>query len=244
MAPSHVGQPEQKPRILVVDDDRDVLNLMRAILEPAGFLPELADSGRAAIQKLEANRPNLMTLDLNMPDVDGWGVLAHLRRVPAPPPVVVVTGHPESVGPFSVMASVAAFIVKPFAARDLVATCEKVLAARSPRKMETEERRGDPRRLFVVEAKILAPDTGVPTSGHIVEVSPNGLRVDVDLALEAGNHVEVVFMLPGYKEPLRAKCLVRWRKGQATGLELVDLGPEQAERLRDLTKPLGKAPVA
>jgi CheY-like chemotaxis protein len=229
---------EQGSRILVVDDDRDVLNLMKSILETAGFSIEMAEGGRAAIQSIEASRPQLMTLDLNMPDVDGWGVLAHLRRIPAPPPVVVVTGHPESVGPFSVMASVAAYIVKPFSGPDLVATCQKVLAGRSSFPRESDERRAEPRRLFVVEAKVVAPDTGALVPGYVVEVGPNGLRLDVPLPLEVGSTVEVVFLLPGYRDRVHARCTVRWRQGNTTGLELVDMDPEQAQRLRDLVRPL------
>src|SRR5262245_61354601 len=111
---------ETKPNILIVDDDANTLALMQSVLANAGFETDTADSGRGAIKKLDGRRPDLMTLDLVMPDVDGWGVLAHLRRVPSPPPVLVVTGHPESVGPFSVMASVAAYIVKPFSTADLL----------------------------------------------------------------------------------------------------------------------------
>src|SRR5688572_14461770 len=113
---------------------------MERVLAGAGYDIETADGGRAAIKKIEAARPDLVTLDLIMPDVDGWGVLAHLRRVPAPPPVLVVTGHPESVGPFSVMASVAAYIVKPFGTGELVTTCRKILATRGPKPPGQDER--------------------------------------------------------------------------------------------------------
>jgi DNA-binding response OmpR family regulator len=235
---------DQKPRVLLVDDDRDVLLLMQSILEPAGFETDLADSGLLAIQKIEAARPTLMTLDLVMPDIDGWGVLAALRRIPAPPPVVVITGHPESVGPFGMMASVAACVTKPFAAADLVAICRRVAAGRPPRPSDVTDTRLDPRRMFVVEAKVVAPGASSIAKGHIVELSPRGLRVDVDLALEAGQVLEVTFVLPGYKEPLRARGVVRWREGVATGLELTELDPDQAQALKELMKPLGKPPVS
>jgi DNA-binding response OmpR family regulator len=235
---------DQRPRVLLVDDDHDVLSLMEHILQEAGFDAELADSGRGAIQKIEAARPNLMTLDLVMPDVDGWGVLAHLRRIPAPPPVVVVTGHPESVGPFSMMASVTAYLVKPFSAADLVATCRKVATGRAPRPADVQDTRHEQRRMFVVEAKVLALAAGSRAEGHIVELSPRGLRLDVDLALAPGDAVQVTFRLPGYKDELRARGLVKWRHGIATGLELTDLEPDQAHRLQELMKPLGKPPVA
>jgi DNA-binding response OmpR family regulator len=234
---------DQRPRILLVDDDHDVLSLMQNILQQAGFETDLADSGRTAIQKIEAARPTLMTLDLVMPDVDGWGVLAHLRRIPGSPPVVVITGHPESVGPFAMMASVAAYMVKPFGAADLVAICRKVAAGRTPRPADVQDTRVDPRRMFVVEAKVLAPATGAIAKGHIVEMSPKGLRIDVDLALEAGHTVEVAFRLPGLKEPLRALGVVKWRHGVAAGLELTEMDPEQTRRLQELMKPLGKLPV-
>jgi DNA-binding response OmpR family regulator len=233
---------ESKPRILVVDDDANVLMLMQKVLAVAGFEVELADGGRAAIKKIEASRPDLVTLDLIMPDVDGWGVLAHLRRVTAPPPVLVVTGHPESVGPFSVMASVAAYVVKPFSTQELVTTCNKVVSARGNLVPGADERRGTPRRTFVVQAQVLSPTGESLGNGHIVELSPNGVRLDVNLALDAGQEVEVVFRLPGYKEPLRAKSVVRWRQEPATGLELVQLEPEQLQRLMELVKPLGSAP--
>jgi DNA-binding response OmpR family regulator len=233
---------ETKQRILVTDDDANVLSLMERVLSGAGFEVETADSGRAAIKKIETGRPELVTLDLIMPDVDGWGVLAHLRRIPAPPPVLVVTGHPESVGPFSVMASVAAYIVKPFSTVDLITTCRKILAPRVPPPPGMEERRDGPRRMFVVQAQVLTPAGESLATGHVVELSQTGLRLDVNLPLSEGQELEIVFRLPGAKEPLRAKSVVRWRQDPATGLQLVGLAPEQEQQLRDLVKPLGSAP--
>jgi adenylate cyclase len=234
---------DHKPRILLVDDDHDVLSLMQHILQEAGFAIAVADSGRAAIQKIDSDRPTLITLDLVMPDVDGWGVLAHLRRIPAPPPVVVVTGHPENVGPFSMMASVTGYVTKPFSAAQLVAICRKVAAGRTPRPSDVQDTRRNPRRMFVVQAEISDPHTGAIAAGHVVELSPHGVRVDVDLPLQDGQTVEVAFLLPGHKEPLRAPGVVRWRNGVSAGVELTDLDPEKAHRLQQIVKPLGKLPI-
>jgi DNA-binding response OmpR family regulator len=233
---------ETRPAVLIVDDDTNTLELMQGVLKNAGFETDVADSGRAAIKKLEGSRPDLITLDLIMPDIDGWGVLAHLRRIPSPPPVLVVTGHPESVGPFSVMASVAAYIVKPFSTTELVTTCSKVVTARAPRPPGIDERRSDPRRTFVVQAQVLSTDGRSLAMGHVVELSPNGVRLDVNLALDPGQEVEIVFRLPGTKEPIRARSVVRWRHEPATGLQLLSLDPAQAQQLQDLIKPLGSGP--
>lgn len=233
---------ETKQRILVVDDDANVLSLMEHVLTSAGFGVDIADGGRAAIKKIEAARPDLVTLDLIMPDVDGWGVLAHLRRVPAPPPVLVVTGHPESVGPFSVMASVAAYIVKPFATGELITTCRKILAARAPKPPGQDDRREELRRTFVVQAQVLSAEGHMLAQGHVVELSPGGMRLDVNLDLDIGREVEVVFRLPGAKDPLRVKSVVRWRQDPATGLQLVGVDAGQAQQLEELIKPLGSPP--
>src|SRR5688500_11489083 len=233
---------ETKQRILVTDDDANVLSLMERVLTGAGFEVDTADSGRTAIKKIEAGRPELVTLDLIMPDVDGWGVLAHLRRVPAPPPVLVVTGHPESVGPFSVMASVAAYIVKPFSTTELITTCRKILAARAPKPPGQDDRREGPRRMFVVPAQVLAADGASLGTGHVVELSPGGVRVDTGIALGVGQEIEVVFRLPGAKDPFRSRAVVRWRQDPATGLELVGLDPARAQLLADMVKPMGSAP--
>jgi len=233
---------ETKQQILVVDDDANVLSLMERVLAGAGFEVDQADSGRTAIKKIETARPDLVTLDLVMPDIDGWGVLAHLRRVPAPPPVLVVTGHPESVGPFSVMASVAAYIVKPFGTGELVTTCRKILAARPPKPPGQGDRRREPRRMFVVQAQVLSTTGESLGSGHIVELSPSGIRLDANLDLQPGREVEIVFRLPGAREPVRAKSVVRWRQDPATGLQLLDIDPAQAQQLQELIKPLGSPP--
>jgi hypothetical protein len=54
--------------------------------------------------------------------------------------------------------------------------------------------------------------------------------------------VEIVFRLPGAKEPIRAKSVVRWRQDPATGLQLIGLPAEHEQQLRELVKPLGSAP--
>jgi len=68
------------------------------------------------------------------------------------------------------------------------------------------------------------------------------MRLDVNLPLDAGREVEVVFRLPGTKEPIRARSVVRWRQDPATGLEMTGLDPQQTQQLIDLVKPLGNPP--
>lgn len=83
-----------RKRILVVDDDRSVCQLYRAVLSLSGFSVETAADGLGALMKIDEEKPDLIVLDLQMPCVDGLAVLDELRantdtgRIP----VVVVTG--------------------------------------------------------------------------------------------------------------------------------------------------------
>ena len=83
-----------RKRILIVDDDHSVLQLYRTALAFAGFMVDTADNGLVALQSIEAERPHLVVLDLDLPMVDGRSVLEELmaNRTTSTIPVVVVTG--------------------------------------------------------------------------------------------------------------------------------------------------------
>lgn len=85
-APEQSAEPEvvhlageQPSKLLLVDDDPDLRRLFRAQLTRAGFVVELAEDGREGVQLARANEYDLMIADLNMPRLDGWGMLRELR---------------------------------------------------------------------------------------------------------------------------------------------------------------------
>ena len=82
-------------RILVVDDEPDVRNFLAACLEDAGFIVETAVDGVEALEKVKANTPDLMTLDMVMPRKSGIKVMRTLRENEkwARLPVIVITAH-------------------------------------------------------------------------------------------------------------------------------------------------------
>src|SRR5262245_4563031 len=111
-----MAAPSRPARILVVDDEEDVQVLVCRILKEAGFQVEAASDGGEPIEKMEANRPDLVVLDLMMPGVDGWGVLQHLHtQDETPPPVVILTARSD-YGTFTrgVREGAAAYVFKPF----------------------------------------------------------------------------------------------------------------------------------
>ena len=111
-------------KVLVVDDEEDVLDFMRLILEASGFEVECVADGVEALHGIAAWEPDLVLLDLMMPTMNGWELLE--RVGPKHPPFIVVvsaaTDHVRALGD-----RVAATIKKPFRPDDLVRTCRQVL---------------------------------------------------------------------------------------------------------------------
>ena len=82
-------------RVLVVDDEPDVRNFLAACIEDAGFVVETASDGQEALEKVQANPPDLMTLDMVMPRKSGIQVIRSLREDErfTKLPVIVITAH-------------------------------------------------------------------------------------------------------------------------------------------------------
>ncbi|MCU1280159.1 MAG: chemotaxis protein CheY [bacterium] len=83
--------------MLVIDDDQDIRESLRVLLEAEGYLVQIAADGAAALATMEAQPPCFVILDLMMPVMDGWEVAGHMRDVErlASIPVCVVTATPE-----------------------------------------------------------------------------------------------------------------------------------------------------
>lgn len=101
-------------RVLVVDDDRDMRDLLCQILAEAGFKPVRAYNGREAMVLLHSISPRFVILDLAMPEMSGWDVLKAMKtdRALAAVPVVVVAGRPLLSSGLR-KSDVAAYLQKP-----------------------------------------------------------------------------------------------------------------------------------
>lgn len=85
----------RNPSVLVVDDVSDNSYLLQALLESEGYQVEIADSGRAAIAKISASPPDLVLLDVMMPEMNGFEVAQQIRQNQKllSVPIIFVTGH-------------------------------------------------------------------------------------------------------------------------------------------------------
>lgn len=121
------ASPSSVARILVVEDDPSVAEVVGRYLEREGFVVDQADDGRQALAVAVASLPDLVVLDLSLPGVDGLDVLRRLRAL-APIPVVILTARGEEserMEGFELGAD--DYVVKPFSARELVARVRAVL---------------------------------------------------------------------------------------------------------------------
>jgi DNA-binding response OmpR family regulator len=118
------------PRILVVDDDRTTLNLIRLQLRAAGHAVDTASDGEAGLRRLSRQRYDLVLLDVWMPGMDGLQVLGRIRQLQQAPPVVVMTADDA---PATVVRAIRErayrYVTKPIEPAELLALVDEVLAA-------------------------------------------------------------------------------------------------------------------
>jgi CheY-like chemotaxis protein len=109
--------------VLVVDDEPQVAWVLRFSLEHEGYRTYTASNGVEALEELEKHHPRLVVLDLMMPELDGWGVLERIVKLPAEqrPRVVIVsalTGPDDKAKATALGAD--AFVPKPFDVEELI----------------------------------------------------------------------------------------------------------------------------
>ena len=131
--PPAPGTAGRGKTVLVVDDEDHLRKLLCDLLQREGYRTVEARDGAEAISRVDQHAPDLMLLDLNLPGLDGYGVLAQLRSRPDTRhlPVVVLTAKGDEDNEVRVLqAGADDFLTKPFRARALYARLEKILQPR------------------------------------------------------------------------------------------------------------------
>jgi CheY-like chemotaxis protein len=115
--------------VLVIDDDEDIRDTIRAVLEDQGFAVACATNGREALDMLLRDEwnPTLILLDLTMPEMDGWAFRQEQQKVPrlAEIPVVLFSGHLEA-GRAALSLNAAAMMTKPLRLEGLVTLVDQL----------------------------------------------------------------------------------------------------------------------
>ena len=124
---------EAEKTILIVDDDRDLVDGLRVLLERQGYKVIQAHDGHQGKQAVTATRPDLVILDMMMPRMGGYPVLEHFRDKPDAPPFIMITANEGSRHKmYAEVLGVVDYIRKPFAAERLLDAVNKALGPKAP----------------------------------------------------------------------------------------------------------------
>ena len=142
-------QAPSTQQILVVDDDQDIVRLVRAYLEKGGFQVLTANDGETALHILRRDRPALVVLDLMLPDRDGWDITRLVRSDPslAETPIIMLTARVDDTDKIiGLELGADDYVTKPFNPREVLARVRTVLRrtqgsgqARQPRVLQYGE---------------------------------------------------------------------------------------------------------
>jgi CheY-like chemotaxis protein len=198
--------PLARRRILVVDDQSSIRDLLESALAEAGADVRTAPDGIAAIEMVALNPPELILLDLAMPGMGGWQVLESLQSsVKTSSIPVVLQTTAEDYGSFdrARKLKVAAFVSKPFRLSEVVETCRRILLGARPLQGRVEP----PTTVPEVEAR----DAGgtALARGALIDLSESGAQVDLERPLQVGQRVTLVVSDGGKARAPRA-TIVRW----------------------------------
>jgi len=124
-------------RILVIEDEPQMIDLIRLILETGGYQVVAAQGGEEGLELMRSEQPDLILLDIMMPEMDGGDVYHRMQQEPEliPIPVIVVTAKAAPIDKVLWMnvAQVDDYVVKPFGPDDLLTAVERVLARHAGR---------------------------------------------------------------------------------------------------------------
>ncbi len=127
-SPSAPTTPTARPRILVVDDEASIRDLLSKTLALADYDVDVAPDGREAVERLRMLAYDLLITDLKMPGMDGLGVIREARRLKADLPVIIITGFSTEASAIEAAnLGVAGYLTKPFRVPRVLAVAAKAL---------------------------------------------------------------------------------------------------------------------
>jgi DNA-binding NtrC family response regulator len=127
-------------KVLIVDDMEEVRWALSNIVRQSGFTPILAENGASALRLSECNAPDAVLLDVGLPDMNGFDVLEHLRKMHQSVPVIMVTGNGNiEDAKHALRASAFDYVAKPFLNSEIVNILKRALEKRSRKFFKSEQ---------------------------------------------------------------------------------------------------------
>jgi DNA-binding response OmpR family regulator len=164
---------DEATRLLIIDDDTALVKAMTLYLTSAGYEVMTAAGGREGLRKLYAEQPDLIVLDIMMPDMDGWQVCCHIREALSVPIIMLTARGQEAERVKGLRMGADDYVVKPFSLKELEARIQTILRrsllpprpAEGPLYSDDElviegqrgevKRNGEPVKLTAIERRML-----------------------------------------------------------------------------------------
>ena len=164
-------------KILIVDDDQNICELLRLYLAKEGYQPIIATDGEAAVAAFESQKPSLVLLDVMMPKMDGWEVCRRIRAA-GDTPVIMLTAKGETDDKVNGLEMGADdYIVKPFEMKEVLARIHAVL-----RRFGAEGEAGGEKKLSFDKLTINLDSYELLVDGKRVDTPPKELELLYHLA--------------------------------------------------------------
>ena len=129
-------------KVLIVDDDKNICDLLRLYLEKEGYGVILSHDGDEAVAKFNALKPDLILLDIMLPGMDGWQICREIRKK-SNVPIIMITAKGETIDKvIGLELGADDYIVKPFDAKEVIARINAITRRIGSVNVETEAMEG------------------------------------------------------------------------------------------------------
>ena len=158
-------------KILIVDDDANITELIRLYFDKEGFLTVCASNGREALEKFRSEDIALIILDIMMPEMDGWQVCREIRRT-SNVPIIMLTAKGETFDKvLGLELGADDYMVKPFETKELVARVKAVL-----RRFDTKSD-DNSKEISYTNLSVNRSNYELKLNGEIIEIPPKELEL-------------------------------------------------------------------
>jgi len=209
-----------KAKLLLIDDDITLTKALGMYLGHAGYEIHTAPNGAEGLRSFFAQRPDLVVLDVMMPQMDGWDACRRIREMSTVPILMLTARGQESDRVMGLKLGADDYVCKPFSLKELEARVEAIL-----RRTTKAERSEKPRVLYVTDNLIIDSDRWeVRRNGEHLDMTSTELRLLFYLAENAGrvlSHHQILREVwgPEYVDNLDYTKLFIWRLRQKIELD-------------------------
>ncbi len=123
-----MDKARREKKVLIVDDEPDTLELVKLVLESDGFKTVQAGNGIEALKEVDVSKPDLVILDIMMPDMDGWEVFRKIKEKDPKMPIAILTAKAQNIDRLLGLHVLKAedYITKPFGKNELINRVRKL----------------------------------------------------------------------------------------------------------------------